>query len=46
MTVAFDHLKKYLNDFNICAMVGGFLINHNECHNGAIVACGMDKTLG
>ena len=46
VTVAFDHLKKYLNDFNISAMVGGFLTNHNECRNGAIAACGMDKTLG
>ena len=27
-------------------MVGGFLTNHNECHNGAIAACSMDKTLG
>ena len=27
-------------------MVGGFLTNHSECHNGAIAACGMDKSLG
>ena len=26
-------------------MVGGFLTNHNECHNGAIAAAGMDKTV-
>ena len=25
--------------------LGGFLTNH-ECHNSAIAACGMDKTLG
>ena len=31
---------------NISAMVEGFLTNHNECHNGAIAASGMDKSLG
>ena len=44
--MAVTHLAKYLSDFKNRAMVGGFLTNHNECHDGAIAACGMDKALG